>query len=97
MKYSAPKQTDMSNAQRLWPAWMFHKGDMRDGTKWPARSAFEFNPLVVNGVMHVTKPFSRVIAVDPETSKELWSFDPSLDLTESANLFINRGAGAIIF
>ena len=42
--------------------------------------------------MYVTTPFSRVIALDPETGKELWSFDPRLDRTESDNLFINRGA-----
>ncbi len=30
--------------------------------------------------------------MDPETGKQLWSFDPGLDLTESTNLFINRGA-----
>src|SRR5207253_5391757 len=40
----------------------------------------------------VTTPFSRIIALDPETGKELWSFDPRIDRTESANLFINRGA-----
>ena len=66
--------------------------DVSDGTRWPTRSAFESTPLVIDGVMYVTTPFSRVMALDPETGKELWSFDPRLDLTESANLFINRGA-----
>ncbi len=32
------------------------------------------------------------VALAPETGKELWSFDPRLDRTQSANLFINRGA-----
>lgn len=92
MKYSALKQIDRGNVQRLRPAWIFHTGDISDGTKWPTRSTFESTPLVVNGVMYLTTPFSRVIALDPETGKELWSFDPWLDLNESANLFINRGA-----
>ena len=91
-KYSAMKDIDRGNVARLKPAWIFHTGDVSDGTRWPTRSAFEATPLVVDGVMYVTTPFSRVIALDPETGKELWSFDPKLDRSESANLFINRGA-----
>ena len=77
---------------RLKPAWIFHTGDVSDGTRWPTRSAFEATPLVVDGVMYVTTPFSRLIALEAETGKELWAFDPRMDRTESANLFINRGA-----
>src|SRR5262245_17650840 len=77
-KYSALKEINRENIQRLRPAWIFHTGDVSDGTKWPTRSAFEGTPLMVDGIMYVTTPFSRVIALDPETGKELWSFDPRL-------------------
>jgi quinoprotein glucose dehydrogenase len=90
-KFSSLSEINRSNVQRLRPAWVFHTGDVSDGTRWATRSAFETTPIVVNGVMYLTTPFSRVIALDPETGKELWSFDPGLDRTESANLFINRG------
>ena len=49
----------------------------------PARSRFQFGsgfrpssvtPLVVNGVMYVTTPYSTVAAVDPVTGRELWSW-----------------------
>jgi len=92
MKYSALTEINRANVTRLRPAWMFHTGDISDGTRWPTRSAFEATPIVVEGVMYVTTPFSRVIALDAEAGKEIWSFDPGLDRTESANLFINRGA-----
>jgi quinoprotein glucose dehydrogenase len=91
-KYSRLEQIDRTNVNQLRPAWMFHTGDISDGSKWPTRSVFENTPLVANGVMYLTTPFSRLIALDPETGKELWSFDPRIDLTLSANLFINRGA-----
>ncbi|HLJ16006.1 MAG TPA: PQQ-binding-like beta-propeller repeat protein [Bryobacteraceae bacterium] len=91
-KYSPLKQINRENVDRLHPAWIFHTGDWSDGTRWPTRSAFEATPLVVNGIMYVTTPFSRVIALDAETGREIWSFDPRLDRTQSANLFINRGA-----
>jgi len=31
-------------------------------------------PLVVNGVMYLTSPYARVVAVDPTDGKELWAF-----------------------
>ena len=81
-KYSPLREINRENVQKLRPAWIFHTRDISDGTRWPTRSTFECTPLVIHGVMYITTPFSRVIALDPETGKELWSFDPRLDRTE---------------
>ena len=37
-------------------------------------AASEVTPLVINGVMYIATPQSRIAAVDPVTGKELWSF-----------------------
>ena len=34
----------------------------------------ETTPLVVNGVMYITTPYGRVVALDPTTGKEVWVF-----------------------
>ncbi|MFN7995023.1 MAG: PQQ-binding-like beta-propeller repeat protein [Bryobacteraceae bacterium] len=91
-KYSPLRQIDRANVTRLKPAWIYHTGDISDGTKWPTRSAFEATPLAVDGVLYVTTPFSRLVALDAATGRELWSFDPKIDRRQSTNLFINRGA-----
>ena len=39
----------------------------------------------------MTTPFGRAVALEAETGKELWSFDPKLDKDRTYNLFINRG------
>src|SRR6266567_4520451 len=91
-KYSALKQISRENVARLKLAWTFHTGDMSDGSVYPPRSAFEATPLVIDGVLYITTPFSRLIALDAETGKKLWDFDPKIDKEKSANLFINRGA-----
>jgi glucose dehydrogenase len=91
-KYSTLKQINRANVTQLQVAWTYHTGDVSDGSKYPVRSAFEATPLVVDGVMYVTTPFSRVIALDPETGKELWAFDPKLAMDTPRNLFISRGA-----
>src|SRR5687767_9217468 len=67
MKYSELRQVNRENVARLRPAWVFHTGDLSDGSKGSSASAFETTPLVVNGVMYFTTPFSRLIALDAET------------------------------
>jgi hypothetical protein len=34
----------------------------------------ETTPLVIDGTMYLSTPYSRVVAIDPTTGKELWSF-----------------------
>ena len=90
-KYSPLKQVNKQNVTRLKPAWTYHTGDISDGTTYPVRSAFECTPLVVDGVMVVSTPFCRVVALEAETGKELWSFDPKIDKERPYGLFANRG------
>src|SRR2546422_754195 len=91
-KYSRLKQINRENVARLKVAWTFHTGDVSDGSEFLPRSAFEGTPLVVDGVMYLTTPFCRLIALEADTGRELWAFDPKIDRERSHNLFINRGA-----
>jgi len=43
------------------------------------RSGFatgQTTPLVIDGVMFITTPYGRVVALDPTTGKEIWVFQP---------------------
>src|SRR5260370_35264695 len=91
-KYSRLKQINRDNVTRLKVAWTYHTGDISDGSEYPPRSAFEATPLVIDGVLYITSPFSRLIALDAETGKKLWDFDPKIHKEKSATLFIIRGA-----
>jgi quinoprotein glucose dehydrogenase len=90
-RYSSLKQIHRGNAGKLRPAWTYHTGEISDGSKMPVRTAFETTPLVVNGVMYLTTPFNRVVALEPETGRELWAFDPEIPKDRAQNLFISRG------
>ncbi len=35
----------------------------------------EVSPLVINGVMYLTTAFNRIVALEPETAKELWTYE----------------------
>ncbi|MCW5977222.1 MAG: pyrroloquinoline quinone-dependent dehydrogenase [Bryobacteraceae bacterium] len=91
MKYSPLDQITKKNVGSLRVAWEFDTGDLSDGKTYPSRSAFQATPLVVDGVMYVTSPFSRLFALDPETGRKLWVFDPKIDRNVRLNLFVNRG------
>ncbi len=92
MKYSPLKQITPANVATLKPAWTFHKGELSDGKKLLTLTTYEATPLVVDGVMYLTTPFNRLIALDPETGQQLWAFDPKLDKSRPNNLFISRGS-----
>lgn len=35
----------------------------------------EVTPLVIDGIMYISTPYRKVVALDPTTGKEIWSFD----------------------
>jgi glucose dehydrogenase len=90
-KYSPLDQINRENVKALAVAWTYHTGDVSDGSVYLVRSSFECTPLVSNGVMYLTTPFSRLIALEAETGKPLWSFDPQIDKSRPYNMFVNRG------
>src|SRR5437867_4079560 len=90
-KYSPLKQIDRSNVARLRVAWTYHTKDFDEGN-YPASTAFESTPLVVDGIMYVTTPRSRLIALNAETGRELWVFDPKVNRDRPGSQLVNRGS-----
>jgi quinoprotein glucose dehydrogenase len=92
-RYSPLTQINKSNVAELEVAWEYHTGDVSDGSDNRRKSAFEATPIVADGTMYLTTPFNRVVALDPETGQEKWSFDPKIDLhAPYSEGLINRGA-----
>src|SRR5215467_8033995 len=91
-RYSPLAQINRTNVAQLKVAWEYHTGDVSDGSGGRHASAFETTPIVAYGTMYFSTPFNRVIALDPESGKEKWSFDPKIDLrTPYSEGLINRG------
>jgi quinoprotein glucose dehydrogenase len=92
MRYSPLSQINRENVQRLKTAWVFHTGDISDGSRDRKRSGFEATPILVDGTLYFTTPFNRVIALDPETGKQRWAYDPMIDQTlDYGDGLVNRG------
>jgi quinoprotein glucose dehydrogenase len=71
-------------------AWTYRTGDVSDGNSGTAATAFEATPIMVDGVLYFSTPASRVVALDAETGREIWTFDPGID-RRSQSLITSRG------
>ena len=91
-RYSPLTQINKSNVTELKVAWEYHTGDISDGSDNRRKSEFETTPIVADGMMYFTTPFNRVVALDPDTGREKWSFDPKIDLHAGySEGLVNRG------
>ena len=88
-RFSPLAQIDRANVGRLAPAWTYHTGEplpTRD-----RRRSLEVTPIVVNGVMYISTPLGKVVALDPITGTERWKFDAAVDRGINFGDFTNRG------
>lgn len=93
MRYSPLSEINRGNVAQLKVAWVFHTGDISDGSGGRKRSGLETTPLMVDGTLYLTTGFNRVIALDPATGKQRWAYDPHIDQKwQSGDGLINRGA-----
>jgi membrane-bound PQQ-dependent dehydrogenase (glucose/quinate/shikimate family) len=91
-RYSPLGQINRQNVSRLKVAWVFHTGDISDGSGGRKRSGLETTPILVDGTLYLTTGFNRVFAVDAESGKQRWVYDPMIELAgDYGDGLINRG------
>jgi len=84
-RYSRLDQVNEGNVKDLGVAWTFDPGTYR---------GLEATPLVADGVMYGSLPWSMVFAVDARTGKGIWMFDPEVDKGKGGEVccdVVNRG------
>lgn len=87
MRFSPLKQINPSNVQLLQRAWTYRV------PSFPGSGviAFENTPLMVGDILYFATPTGQAIAVDAETGKQLWIFDPLSGVSRQPNPVPNRG------
>jgi quinohemoprotein ethanol dehydrogenase len=84
-RFSPLRAIDSGNVGRLGLAWAYDTGSLR---------GLEATPLVANGVLYASTPWSNVYALDARTGKELWRWDAQADRVRGARAccdVVNRG------
>jgi len=85
-RYSPLKQITVDNVSRLGLAWFADLAE-RGGS-------YETTPVVVDGRIFVTSPWSKVYAFDAKTGQPLWKYDPKVPGQYAVKLccgIVNRG------
>jgi quinoprotein glucose dehydrogenase len=73
-RFSPIDQITAANVARLQPAWVYDTATF--GRSW------EVTPLLVDGLLYIADPRTTdVVALEPETGKELWRHKPPSGLT----------------
>ncbi|WP_047288964.1 glucose/quinate/shikimate family membrane-bound PQQ-dependent dehydrogenase [Pseudomonas protegens] len=76
-RYSPLKQITPANIGKLQEAWRIRTGDMPTA-KDPVEITNQNTPLKVNGMLYACTAHSKVLALDPDSGKEIWRFDPQI-------------------
>ena len=64
-QYSALKQINRTNVNKLEVAWTYPTGD---GMK------YSFNPIMVDGILYVLAKQNSIVALNARTGKEVWTY-----------------------
>ena len=68
-RFSKLDQINAGNVKNLGLAWSYDLESAR---------GVEATPIVVDGIMYVSAPWSVVHAIDARTGKKIWTFDPEV-------------------
>ena len=82
-RFSPLDQVNTETVGRLVPKWIYQTG---------SAATFQTTPLVADGVMYLTAPFSHVVAVDAKSGREIWRYDHKRTSEKICCGPANRGA-----
>ncbi len=74
--YSPLADINTSNVGKLHQAWIWKTGETELKEYGTRPGMYENTPVTIDGVLYTTTPYNRVVALDPETGAEKWSYDP---------------------
>jgi len=95
--YSPLPDINRENVGRLAIAWEWSPGEKNLPDVGTGPGNFQNTPLMIDGVLYVSTPYNRVVALDPETGRERWSFDPKATADgqpPNGTGFVHRGVAA---
>ena len=88
-RHSPLTQITSANVGRLALAWEYKTGEAAVETGSPI--ALEATPLVIGGVMYLSTPLGKVIALDPVTGTRLWARDFAVQRDRHFGDWVSRG------
>lgn len=93
-RFSAAALVNKGNVAHLHPVWTYHTHAL-DGDRVGIHSAaFESTPILFHGLLYLTTPFDKVIALDPASGAERWTYTPDLGTRYEGEIITSRGVAS---
>jgi quinoprotein glucose dehydrogenase len=80
-RFSSLDQINRNNVARLEVAWTYRTGELGAGFTQASKLTFEATPVLAFGLLYLETATNVVIALDPQTGRLRWRFDPHIDRT----------------
>lgn len=85
-KFSPLSEIAPDNVRNLRAAWRMRTGEI------PARAGWSATPLFANETLYLGTPSSRIVAIEPDTGRVKWTYDPKPDRSAASQRdAANRG------
>ena len=95
--YSSLADITPENVARLAVAWEWSPAEQNKQEFGTQPGNFQNTPLMIDNVLYVSTMYNRVVALDAESGKELWSYDPKAyedGQPPNGTGFVHRGVAA---
>lgn len=95
--YSPLDQINRANVANLKQIWEWKTGEEPLAEYKTTPGMFEVTPLKIGNTLYLSTPYNRVVALDAETGRELWAYDPKAYVegqVPNGTGFVHRGVAA---
>ncbi|WP_294256958.1 membrane-bound PQQ-dependent dehydrogenase, glucose/quinate/shikimate family [uncultured Sphingomonas sp.] len=89
-RWSPIDQITPANAAKLEKAWEFHTGDLKTSAD-PDEFTYEVTPIKVGNLVYLCSPHNIVFALDAESGKQVWRYDPQIRASQEMQHLTCRG------
>ena len=90
-RFSSLNEINRKNVAHLTVAWTYRTGENGAGFARANKLSFEATPVLAFGLLYLETPTNIVIALDPETGRARWRFDPHIDRSRPYSEASSRG------
>lgn len=99
-RFSPLTDLDRQTVEDLHPVWTWRTGEDNrhdDRGALAVPGTFQVTPLAISDTLYLSTPFNQAVALDAETGRELWRFDPAAHrqpMPPGRGAFVHRGLAA---
>ncbi|MEQ1474500.1 MAG: pyrroloquinoline quinone-dependent dehydrogenase, partial [Candidatus Acidiferrum sp.] len=93
-RFSPLAQVNRDNVTQLKVAWTYRTGVLEQLGDLKKGATFEATPILVDGRLYLSTALDHVIALEPDTGKKIWEFDPKVSTSHRYSEITSRGVSA---